>query len=392
MGKCVVSGCPNRSVNISRGIFKPTPKRFFNFPEDPARVKIWLAALRELDKEDLAEQHQICEDHFLPEDITANGVNPSAIPIMPPYLDGPLGMISPWGAESSEEEEQWGAEGTEEEEVEESGDTAAPVPSAPSTPSTISAPKQDSAAGSGNSPLPETTSTPRPVTNLWCEATKTREEVSLTRLTRDFLKLLQASPDGSVNLREAVKSLQTRQRRVYDITNVLSGIDLIEKTSKNIVKWKGRCLISSLQSTNAQKQKELENLKRVEETLDNLIKSCARQLFDMTDDVENSAWAYVTLNDLQRLPVFQDQTVIAVKAPEETKLEIPAPREDVIQIHLQAVRGSIMVLTCEVGSEGTTTSDIAEKSRVFQNPEESRIKTSTLHKESSGQQSAVQSA
>ncbi|XP_074541672.1 transcription factor E2F6-like isoform X3 [Halichoeres trimaculatus] len=218
------------------------------------------------------------------------------------------------------------------------------------------------------------------------------DEVSLTRLTRDFLKLLQASPDGSVNLREAVKSLQTRQRRVYDITNVLSGIDLIEKTSKNIVKWKGRCLISSLQSTNAQKQKELENLKRVEETLDNLIKSCARQLFDMTDDVENSAWAYVTLNDLQRLPVFQDQTVIAVKAPEETKLEIPAPREDVIQIHLQAVRGSIMVLTCEVGSEGTTTSDIAEKSRVFQNPEESRIKTSTLHKESSGQQSAVQSA
>lgn len=35
----------------------------------------------------------------------------------------------------------------------------------------------------------------------------------------------------------------------------------------------------------------------------------------------------MTLDDLQRLPVFQDQTVIVVKAPEETKLEIPAPQE-----------------------------------------------------------------
>lgn len=54
--------------------------------------------------------------------------------------------------------------------------------------------------------------------------------------------------------------------------------------------------------------------------------------------------------------------------------------QDVIQIHLQALRGSIMVLTCEVGSGETTTSAIAEKSRSFQSPEESRIKTSTLHK------------
>jgi transcription factor E2F3 len=29
------------------------------------------------------------------------------------------------------------------------------------------------------------------------------------------------------------------KRRIYDVTNVLEGIDLIEKTSKNIVKWKG---------------------------------------------------------------------------------------------------------------------------------------------------------
>lgn len=61
---------------------------------------MWLAALRETDKQDPTEQHMICEDHFLPEDITKNGVHSDAIPIMPPCFDGA------WGAESEEEEEQ----------------------------------------------------------------------------------------------------------------------------------------------------------------------------------------------------------------------------------------------------------------------------------------------
>lgn len=58
---------------------------------------MWLAALRETDKQDPTEQHLICEDHFLPEDITKNGVHSDAIPIMPPCFDGA------WGAESEEE-------------------------------------------------------------------------------------------------------------------------------------------------------------------------------------------------------------------------------------------------------------------------------------------------
>lgn len=32
---------------------------------------------------------------------------------------------------------------------------------------------------------------------------------------------------------------QVQKRRIYDITNVLEGIGLIEKKSKNNIKWKG---------------------------------------------------------------------------------------------------------------------------------------------------------
>lgn len=37
--------------------------------------------------------------------------------------------------------------------------------------------------------------------------------------------------------------------------------------------------------------------------------------------------AYVTYEDLSQISVFQDQTLITVRAPEETKLDVPMPRE-----------------------------------------------------------------
>lgn len=61
--------------------------------------------------QDSTEEHLICEDHFLPEDISKKGVNSDAIPLMPPSLD----MTTSWGAELSEEEEE--EEADEEEEV-----------------------------------------------------------------------------------------------------------------------------------------------------------------------------------------------------------------------------------------------------------------------------------
>ena len=35
----------------------------------------------------------------------------------------------------------------------------------------------------------------------------------------------------------AAKQLKVQKRRIYDITNVLEGIRLIEKNSKNHVRW-----------------------------------------------------------------------------------------------------------------------------------------------------------
>lgn len=66
---------------------------------------------------------------------------------------------------------------------------------------------------------------------------RTRYDTSLGLLTKKFLRLLSDSPDGVVDLNRAAEELEVQKRRIYDITNVLEGIQLIRKKSKNHIQW-----------------------------------------------------------------------------------------------------------------------------------------------------------
>lgn len=61
---------------------------------------------------------------------------------------------------------------------------------------------------------------------------------SLSLLTKKFVFLLEKAEEGTINLNRAAESLGVQKRRIYDITNVLEGIGLIEKKSKNNIQWK----------------------------------------------------------------------------------------------------------------------------------------------------------
>lgn len=54
-------------------------------------------------------------------------------------------------------------------------------------------------------------------------------------LTTRFMTLLRESPKGTLDLNEAAVALLVQKRRIYDITNVLEGIGLVTKVSKNKV-------------------------------------------------------------------------------------------------------------------------------------------------------------
>jgi transcription factor E2F4/5 len=66
-----------------------------------------------------------------------------------------------------------------------------------------------------------------------------RADKSLHTLTAKFVELLQNAPNGQLDLKTAASSLDMKQkRRIYDITNVLEGIGLVEKNNKNMIKWR----------------------------------------------------------------------------------------------------------------------------------------------------------
>ena len=68
---------------------------------------------------------------------------------------------------------------------------------------------------------------------------KARKAFSLGELTKKFIRMIQDSPQKTVDLNDAAKDLMVQKRRIYDITNVLEGIGLIEKSVKNKIRWKG---------------------------------------------------------------------------------------------------------------------------------------------------------
>ncbi|NXB19065.1 E2F2 factor, partial [Rhagologus leucostigma] len=189
---------------------------------------------------------------------------------------------------------------------------------------------------------------------------KTRYDTSLGLLTKKFIRLLNESPDGVVDLNRAAEVLEVQKRRIYDITNVLEGIQLIRKKSKNHIQWMGTGIFEDTAMMTKQQvlQGELAELARTERMLDQLMQNCAMQIRHLADNETNqrypsfsytsflSTLAYVTYQDLRAISSFQEQTVIAVKAPPETQLEVPDFSQENFQLHLKSTNGPIEVYLC----------------------------------------------
>ncbi|XP_063080182.1 transcription factor E2F2 [Engraulis encrasicolus] len=177
---------------------------------------------------------------------------------------------------------------------------------------------------------------------------RTRYDTSLGLLTKKFVGLLSESADGVLDLNWATEVLEVQKRRIYDITNVLEGVQLIRKKSKNNIQWLvgGVFEGSAAGEKSHALRKELSALEREEKILDELIQSSTNQLRELTEDKDNQRLGYVTYQDIRSIPSWQDQTVIAVKAPTDTKMDLPEPSEGGLQIYLKSKNGPIEVYLC----------------------------------------------
>lgn len=59
------------------------------------------------------------------------------------------------------------------------------------------------------------------------EGGRGRQDNSLSVLTKKFIDLIKSSENATIDLNEAVEILKVQKRRIYDITNVLEGINYV---------------------------------------------------------------------------------------------------------------------------------------------------------------------
>lgn len=181
-----------------------------------------------------------------------------------------------------------------------------------------------------------TAACPRPLAGAKSPGEKSRYETSLNLTTKRFLELLSKSPDGVVDLNWAAEVLKVQKRRIYDITNVLEGIQLITKKSKNNIQWlyvpgdgvgdarssggddrgdgrggvlaawdsqgggdsprvscRGSQAAAGASSQHRLLEKELRELQAAERQLDDLIQTCTVQLRLLTEDPANQQYPSV---------------------------------------------------------------------------------------------------
>lgn len=200
--------------------------------------------------------------------------------------------------------------------------------------------------------------------------------------------------DGTLDLNVAAEQLGVQKRRIYDITNVLEGIGLIEKRTKNHIAWvqvsrpgkndkdgsvagwlsphdvgeNGLEEVSSniiCRGEETMLMEEVDSLKSEEAKLDrhiaymmNLVKSyskCPRGT--KVGNKKGNPWMYIRKDDLTSLKDLKDETVIAVRAPAGTTLDVPDPNDGMTpgsrkyQMYFKSPGGKVDVFLIQYGDD-----------------------------------------
>uniref|UniRef100_A0A7S2XC73 E2F/DP family winged-helix DNA-binding domain-containing protein n=1 Tax=Lotharella oceanica TaxID=641309 RepID=A0A7S2XC73_9EUKA len=177
-----------------------------------------------------------------------------------------------------------------------------------------------------------------------------RFDSSLGLLTKKFVELIKKQDDKLLDLNDAADTLQVQKRRIYDITNVLEGIGLIEKKSKNRIHWRaeGICQYDEYGREMIALQEELEKVKGEEEQIDLRRTEIKERLNSLGTDEANQKLAFVTHEDIKNLAPFKGSALITIKAPSGTTLEVQENNEDENVTHkygisLESTKGKIDV-------------------------------------------------
>lgn len=191
------------------------------------------------------------------------------------------------------------------------------------------------------------------------ESSSCRFDNSLSVLTSKLIALMQSSASQCIDLNEAAKTLGVQKRRIYDITNVLEGIGLVQKRHKNSIQWTGQSE-SSFQPLSADPHTELDSASLEEQRLDHWIEQLEQNIQQLTNEPTYKEYAYLTYDDIRSLLSLDqegNETLLAIRAPPGTSLQTPESTvegEEKYEITLQADNGELLVYVVTKGEEKGT--------------------------------------
>jgi transcription factor E2F3 len=138
---------------------------------------------------------------------------------------------------------------------------------------------------------------------------------TLVDLTQDFVKLLMSAKGEEVDLNTAGDALGVSKRRLYDVTNVLAGIGVIERGGKARVRWVGS-------SGSVDEAAQLQDLLAQEAELDRMTAIIDESLMELSRSPDFQTHAWVSQEDVMRLT--EDQlTLFALRGPSDLTIEVP---------------------------------------------------------------------
>jgi transcription factor E2F3 len=223
-----------------------------------------------------------------------------------------------------------------------------------------------------------------------------RYDSSLGLLTKKFIHLVESAPEGLLDLNEAADKLGVQKRRVYDITNVLEGIGLIEKRNKNHIAWRGpQHLLTMVTSTAGEElhgggggggaggashpgsglgglgaasqqpasspapevvalQAEVATLREEDATMDRHLEHMRGAIARLMSDPAHAQDLWMSWDDVRRTPGLESDLLVAVRAPQGTVLEVPPPDDGHLEyphrsykIDLKSSGGAIEMLVVD---------------------------------------------
>ncbi|XP_060529134.1 transcription factor E2F5 [Cylas formicarius] len=219
------------------------------------------------------------------------------------------------------------------------------------------------------------------------ENQQSRFEKSLGLLTTKFVNLLQKSKGGVLDLKVAADILAVRQkRRIYDITNVLEGIGLIEKRSKNSIQWKpytyrefresipGDSSSQEFATKITQLKRELAKLDEYEHELDLHKIWIEQSIRNTTEDLNTKKFLYVTNDDFNSC-YSPDNTVFVINTPVNQTTVKFQNGKDTFNLKLKSSGDPIVAhLLCDQSFEKNSTVSRKRHKTVEENQEEPESK------------------